>query len=122
MPHERIARLHKIVDTVAAAHGPIKAKANGVGVFNAGRDGFAVVDLIDGIGPLNVRAHVTQFDGLDGATIDTRHGFNPHITREYFAAEDRDYAEVYSDMIDNLEFTFTAIGLWFGAKRYEVTL
>lgn len=122
MSQERHARLRSVIDRVAEAFGPIKAQANGIGVFNAGLDGFAVVDLIDGIGSLNVRALVTQFDGLDGATIDTRHGFTPHITREFVAAEDRDYADISGDDIDNIEFEFIAVALWFGGQRYEVSL
>lgn len=116
------ARLRLTVDKVSVAFKPIPAKANGVGIFNAGLDGFAVVDLIDGIETLNVRALVTQYDGLDGVNIDIRHGFTPHITREFVAKEDRDYAGLDWEDIDDIEFTFDAVGLWFGDQRYEVSL
>lgn len=116
------SRLRGIVETVANKFTPIKAKANGIGMFANPNDGIAVVDLIDGIGTLNVRALVTQFDGLDGATIDTRHGFTPHITREFLVPEDDFYGELNPDMIDGIEFRFVAVGLWFNEQRYEVSL
>lgn len=116
------ARLRSIIDIVADNFGPVKATANGVGLLGDPRNGTALVDLIDGIGTLNVRALVTQFDGLDGATIDTRHGFTPHITREFLAPEDDFYSTVIPDDILGIEFTFEAVGLWFNDDRYEVTL
>lgn len=120
-------RLQAIVNTVADRFGPIAGKANGVGVFYAGNDGFAIVDLIDGVGSHNVRVAVEEFDGLDKAKIDIRHGFTPHVTREYLTAEDAFYAEITPDMIDNIEFTFDTIALWWehpteGRYRYERTL
>lgn len=116
------SRLRRIVDLVAASNGPIKARANGIGLLGDPLNGTAVVDLIDGIGTLNVRAAVTQFDGLDGVTIDTRHGFTPHITMEFLTAEDAIYGEIGPDSVLGLDFTFVAIGLWFNDARYEITL
>lgn len=125
-----LARLHSTVDSIARFQGgPIPAVANGVGIFNAGRDGVAVVDLIDGIGTLDVRIQIENGFGqkrfgyqLDNVKLDYTHGFTPHITREYLERSDDFYAEVTPDMIDNTEFTFDAIGLWFGPNRYEVQL
>lgn len=116
------SRLRSIVETVKDNFGPIKVKANGIGMFSSPNDGVAVVDLIDGIGPLNVRALVTQFDGLDGVKIDTRHGFTPHMTREFLKPEDDFYATIDPSDILGLEFKFVAVGLWFNDQRYEVTL
>lgn len=121
-----IARLHNTVQMLARFDAPIPGRANGVGVFNAGQDGFAVVDLIDGIGTFNVRAKVESLFGgreLDGVAIDYTHGFTPHMTREYLSPEDDFYAEIGPDMIDNVQFNFVAIGLWWGDnQRYEVAL
>lgn len=123
-----ISRLQGTVDMIGRfSGGPIPAKANGIGVFNAGADDYAVVDLIDGIGTFRVRARIENLfgareAGLDGVTVDYTHGFTPHITREYLSAEDYVYAEVHPDMIDDIEFEFTAIGLWYGEHKYEVAL
>lgn len=122
-----IARLRAAVQMLGRfTGGPISAKANGIGVFNAGQDGFAVVDLIDGIGTFNVRSRIENLfgrpAGLDGVTINYQHGFTPHMTREYLTHEDGFYAEVSPDMIDNIEFKFIAVGLWHNDQRYEVAL
>lgn len=116
------SRLRGTVDTIARTFGPIKARANGLGMFKNPDDGIAIVDLIDGIGSVDVRMLVTKLDGFDGVKIDTRHGFTPHITREFLAPEDDFYAELNPDQIDNIEFQFVAVGLWFGDQRYEVSL
>lgn len=122
-----LTRLRNTVDMLARfASGPIPGKANGIGVFNAGADGIAVVDLIDGIGTFKIRAQIENLYGggqsLDGAAIDYTHGFTPHITREYLGREDDFYGEISPDMIDDIEFTFDAIGLWHGEQKYEVSL
>lgn len=101
--------------------GPIAARANGIGLFNAGSDGVAVVDLIDGIGTLRARMAFESYNNIFWS-IDRTHGFTPHITREYLAREDDFYAEIGADMIDDLSFNFVALGLWFGAERYEIEL
>lgn len=124
---ETRSRLQSVVQVVADQFDPITAQANGIGIFGAGADGVAVVDLIDGIGTHRVRALVDTFDGLDGAKIDKRHGFNPHVTREYLAKEDRDYGGLDWEDISNLEFTFDTIALWVeypngGRFRFEVSL
>lgn len=127
---QSLARLRNTIDTLArSTSGPIPAKANGVGIFDAGRSGIAVVDLIDGIGTFFVRSRVESLFGvnrtgytLDDVKIDYTHGFTPHITREFLDREDNFYGEVVPEMVDNLEFTFTAIGLWAGDERYEVSL
>jgi len=104
---------------------PIRAKANGVGLFDAGQDGFAKVDLIDGIEVFRVRLAVEllfQGNGLDGVTIDYTHGFTPHMTREFLSHDDEFYAVIGPEEIDNLSFTFDRIGLWCGDERYQVTI
>lgn len=101
--------------------GPITAKANGIGIFNAGSDGVAVVDLIDGIGTFRMRSAVEANRSMFWP-IDYTHGFTPHMTREYLSREDDFYAEIGADMIDDLDFQFVALGLWFGDERYEVEL
>jgi len=113
------ASMRKAVEGVArSVSGPIKAKANGVGMFNAGSDGIAIVDLIDGIGTFRTRTDVEFINSLFWP-IDYTHGFTPHITREFVPTES---GGVSASMIDNLEFTFVALGLWFGDERYEVGL
>jgi hypothetical protein len=116
------SRLRGIVIDIANEFSPIKAKANGIGLLGDPVDGVAVVDLIDGVGTLEVRAKCAQYDGLDGATIDKRHGFTPHITMEFLTPEDSVYGEIGPDSILGLDFTFEAIGLWFNDERYEVSL
>lgn len=121
---DHLRLLNSAVASLAHETGPIPAKANGIGVFNAGQDGYAVVDLIDGIGTFKMRAKVENLfgGGLHGLSIDYTHGFTPHMTREYLSKTDDFYAEIHPDMIDDLEFTFTALGFWYGENRYEVTL
>ena len=133
---DSMGRLRRLVDNIAyQTKGPIPAKANGIGMFDAGEDGVAVVDLIDGIGTLKVRMSVELAFGdsrigytLDPAKINYAHGFTPHMTREYLDREDDFYAEICVDMVPSIEFNFVAIGLW-GDKtpdgtepRYEVDL
>lgn len=127
MTARQIARLRNTVDTIKRfSNGPIPAKANGIGLLGASVDGVAVVDLIDGIGSFQIRAKIENVFGngmsLDGLSVDYTHGFTPHITREYVKAEDFVYAELHPDMIDGLEFMFTAVGLWHGDQKYEVEL
>ena len=125
-----IARLRDTVSTLARfAGGPIDALANGIGAFNAGRDGIAVVDLIDGIGTFRVRSRIENLFGdarmgysLDNVRVNYKHGFTPHITREYLDREDDFYGEITPDLIDDFEFKFIAVGLWHGDQRYEVSL
>lgn len=128
-----IARLRSTVQMLARfSGGPISAKANGVGVFDAGIDGYAVVDLIDGMGTFDIRSKIENLyggpnlqgfsPGLDGVSIDRLHGFTPHMTREYLSKEDDFYAEITPDMIDNTSFKFIAIGLWHDDQKYEVAL
>jgi 2'-5' RNA ligase len=119
---EGYKRLRSVVNTIADRFEPISAKANGVGVLDAGGDGFALVDLIDGIGPLYVRSLVQGFDDGIIPKINTRHGFTPHMTRAYFPRSADELTVAPMGMIDNLEFTFTAVGLWFGDLRYEISL
>lgn len=124
-----VARLQNTVRAIAMFTPPIAAQANGVGLFHAGQDGVAVVDLIDGIGTFRVRAQIENLFGesrlgygLDNVRVNYDHGFTPHITREYLDKEDDFYGEVHSDMIDDIQFQFIAIGFWFGEQRYEVAL
>lgn len=122
-----VRNLHNLVDNLAAGLDPIPAKANGVGVFDAGGDGFALVDLIDGVGVSEFRCTVsnTAREWADRAMIpvmvDT-HGFTPHMTRRYLDPEDEFYAQIGPELIDNVEFTFEAVGIWIGEERYEVSL
>ncbi len=119
-----VRRLRMTVEGIAAhAGGPIAAKANGIGVFRNG-DEYALVDLIDGIGTFQTRAKVENVYGGTGTGIrvDYTHGFTPHITREYLSADDDFYAVAHGDLIDGIEFTFEAIGLWAGDTKYEVSL
>lgn len=108
------------------AGGPIPGVANGVGLFGAGQDGAAVVDLIDGIGTFQTRSKIENLYSrtvLDGVTIDYTHGFTPHITREYLAPEDAEfYGSIGPEDIDNLAFNFVAVGLWHADQKYEVSL
>lgn len=112
--------LRMLVRYIADRFEPIKAKANGIGMFANGTEGTALVDLIDGVGVQYVRQTADQWQS--GPNIDTRHGFTPHMTREYLEPEDDFYATISADMIDGVQFTFSAIGLWFADQRYEVAL
>lgn len=123
------SRLTSTVHSLAqAAGGPIPAVANGIGLFDAGKDGFAVVDLIDGIGTFRVRMGIENLFGprygyeLDNVRVDYRHGFTPHITREYLDREDEFYGEIQPGDIDQIKFNFVAIGFWCGDNRYEISL
>lgn len=130
LPPAQVARLRNATNTIKRSlTGPIQAKANGIGIFDAGNDGYAVVDLIDGIGTLKVRSlYENLFGSSQGSyatnqlRIDYTHGFTPHITREYLVKEDEFYAEIGGDMIDSIEFQFVALGVWSGNERYEITL
>lgn len=119
MSPENQSSLRRLVTRIADGFQPIKAKANGIGMFANGTEGTALVDLIDGVGVQYVRQVA---DGWVGPNIDTRHGFTPHMTREYLEPEDDFYATISADMIDGVQFTFSAIGLWFADQRYEVAL
>lgn len=109
---------------------PIRGKANGLAIFDAGLDGVAVADLIDGVGTLQVRYMVEKRFGFGNqrrsvaeVSVNYKHGFTPHMTREYLEREDDFYATLDPSLIDNLEFTFDAIGLWHGDdERYEISL
>lgn len=117
------ASMRDMVNRVARRfEGPIAVRSNGIGLFNAGNDGVAVVDLIDGIGTFRVRSAIESHNNDMFWPIDYTHGFTPHMTREFLAREDDFYAEIGADMIDDLEFKFVALGLWFGDERYEVEL
>lgn len=117
-------RLRLSVNTIARQTEAIPAKANGVGLFDAGRDGFALVDLIDGIGTFKVRTMVERLYGGvgSGPRVNYTHGFTPHITRRYYEREDDFYFALAPEDIDGLEFTFNKIGLWAGDEHYEVSL
>lgn len=131
---EDTARLNRSVERWAyQLKGPIAAVANGIGMFDGGADGVALVDLIDGIGCLQARNLIEASYGMSrvGYRLDTlqigyKHGFTPHITREYLAAEDEFYAEICVDMVPSLAFNFIAIGVWSGPAsgtvKYEVEL
>jgi len=125
------AALRRTIERIAyQIGGPIPAKANGIGMFDGGADGVAVVDLIDGIGTFRVRSMVEATFGGPygirvGAPIDYTHGFTPHITREYLDPEDDFYAEICVDMVPSVDFNFIAIGVWGGKDedtKYEVEL
>lgn len=122
------ARLIHTAKLIARGLSPVPAKANGIGIFDAGSDGIAVVDLIDGIGSFNVRRLVENTHGyrsgytLDEVRVDYTHGFTPHITREYLPREDDFYGEITPDLIDNLTFQFVAIGAWIGDEKHEFEL
>lgn len=124
IPESDLARLRSTVNLVARQFEPIPARANGVGLFDAGRDGFALVDLIDGIGTFKVRTVLERLYGGTGAglRIDYTHGFTPHITRRYYDREDEFYEAVAPEDIDGVAFTFNKVGLWAGPDRYEVSL
>lgn len=119
---EAKSRLRNVVNHLATSAAGTSGTANGIGIFDAGNDGFAVVDLIDGNDTSLMRQFLQSVDTLDGATINKRHGFTPHMTREFVLKEDDVYAEISPDMIDNIKFKWTAVGLWMGDERYEVTL
>lgn len=130
LKEKSLARLRNTVDLISRfSKGPIPARANGIGIFKAGLDGYAMVDLIDGIGTFEVRQQVENLFGrrrvgyvLDGVQVDYTHGFTPHITREYISAEDEIYASVHADQIGDFDFEFVAVGLWHGDHKYEVSL
>lgn len=126
VPTEQVARLRSSITTIKqSVSGPIAGRANGIGIFNAGEDGFVVVDLIDGIGTFRVRSLLENLyggTGTGGLRIDYSHGFTPHMTREYIAKEDDFYAAISGDDIDDIDFQFVAIGVWSGNERYEITL
>lgn len=124
-----LMRLRQFANMAARGSGPVPAKANGIGIFDAGQDGYAIVDLIDGMGTFNLRRGLENLFGEnrtgytnDTLKIDHAHGFTPHMTREYVIPEDDFYGEISGDMIDNLAFTFIAIGVWSGDQRWEVAL
>lgn len=129
---EATTRLRRSIERWAyELGGPIPVRANGIGMFDAGADGVAVVDLIDGIGTLKARMMVEATYGGPygkrvGVEINYTHGFTPHITREYLAPEDDFYAEICVDMVPKLDFNFVAIGVWTGSvsdtTKYEVEL
>jgi hypothetical protein len=126
---EDLLRLRQYANGAARGIGPIPAKANGIGIFDAGQDGFAIVDLIDGMGTFNLRRGLENLFGerrvgfnLDNLRIDYGHGFTPHMTREFVTTDDDFYAEIGADMIDNLTFNFIAIGVWSGGQKWEVAL
>lgn len=113
----------KLVVGLASEFDPIYAVASGIGMFDSGPDGWAVVDLIDGIGTFNVRwAIESRASGsLDAPAINYYHGFTPHITRHYLERTE-DIPFVAATSIDNVRFTFDAIGFWFGPEKYEISL
>jgi hypothetical protein len=119
-----VGRLVTSLDTIVrSAPGPISAKANGVGLFDAGIDGFAFVDLIDSVGLLRVRTIVERlFGGNSIPSMSRLHGFTPHITRRYYNGDDGFYGEVSVDDIDNVEFQFKSIAVWAGDVKHEVSL
>ncbi len=119
---EAKSRLRNLVQHLATSAVGTGGTASGIGVFDAGGDGFAVVDLIDGNDSSLLRQFLQNADGLDGATINKRHGFTPHMTREFVPKGDEVYAEITPDMIDNIKFRWAAVGCWIGDERFEVTL
>lgn len=130
IPEERLARLRSTCQSVARfMGGPLYGTANGIGLFDAGNDGFAIVDLIDGMDTFHARAFIERMFGdrrfgytLDNVKIAYRHGFTAHITREYLNAEDDFYGEVVPSMIDHQPVTFTHVALWWGTEKFEVSL
>lgn len=125
MPPSSIDRLKSAVNLIARQFDPIPVKANGVGLFDAGRDGFALVDLIDGIGTFKVRQIVENLYGGSkrfGLCVDYTHGFTPHMTRRYYSREDDFYFAVAPEDVDGVEFTLNKVALWAGEERYEVQL
>lgn len=117
------SRLRNLVQHLGQSARGTGGTANGIGIFDAGAtDGFAVVDLIDGNDTSLMRQFLQSSDTLDGATINKRHGFMPHMTREFVLKEDDVYAEISPDMIDNIKFKWAAVGLWMGDERFEVSL
>lgn len=122
-----VTRLKQAIHGIAKSiGGPIKAKANAVGLFPEG-ESFALVDLIDGIGTFYARRHVENLFGPHGEapghpTIDYTHGFTPHVTIKYVTVEQiQDEPEIVIPS-EPFEFTFDAIGVWHGKQHYEVAL
>lgn len=122
-----VVSLNRAVHGIAKSiGGPIKVKANAVGLFPEG-ESFALVDLIDGIGPFYARRDVENLFGPHGEApghpvIDYTHGFTPHVTRNYLAAEDILANPGWLLPRDPFDFTFDAIGVWHGKNHYEVAL
>jgi 2'-5' RNA ligase len=124
MMRSDIERLKSTVNLIARQFDPVEVAANGVGLFDAGRDGFALVDLIDGIGTFKVRQIVENLYGGRGAglRVDYTHGFTPHMTRRYYCREDDFYFAVAPEDVTGVEFTLNKVALWAGEERYEVQL
>lgn len=130
IPPEGLARLRSTVQSLARyMGGPLYGTANGAGLFDAGNDGFAIVDLVDGMDTFHCRAFIERMFGdrrfgytLDNVRIAYRHGFTPHITREYLNAEDDFYGKINPSIIDHHPITFTSIALWHGDTKYGVPL
>lgn len=124
-----LTALRRSVNLIARQIGePISATANGVGYFDAGEDGFAEVDLIDGIGSLKVRMILENLFGSSGnigayPRISYRHGFTPHMTRSYIERNDAFMGPaLIPQNIRPFDFQFVAVGAWIGDEHYEVEL
>jgi hypothetical protein len=124
MMRSDIERLKSTINLIGRQFDPLPVKANGIGLFDAGRDGFALVDLIDGIGTFKVRQIIENLYGGTGVglRVNYTHGFTPHMTRRYYLREDDFYFAVAPEDVSGVEFTFNKVALWAGEERYEVQL
>jgi len=111
-------RLRASVDLIAQFAGPISAKANGLGVFDYS-PGCVIVDLIDSSKLMGLYTQLANAYRINTPVqMDRTHGFTPHISRTLMPSCE---FHLTSDL-EVVEFTFTAVGLWYGDERYEVEL
>lgn len=112
----KVSSHRKTVDRLAFWNAPIEAKANGLGVLIEAPS--VVVDLIDSPELVGFyRDIVTTYAG-SLTPVNMTHGFLPHMTIEKL--DPNEHYCMVPDQLEVVEFTFTAIGLWYGDLRYEV--
>lgn len=83
------------------------------------KDGWAHVDLIDGILLPEVRCLAQEFLALHDLPLGDRHGFLPHITRRYIKNPEN---QTMIHTRNRPKFTLDRVALWAGDYRLESKL
>lgn len=113
------SRLRSTVDRLALWAKPINAVANGLAVF-IDSPHSVMVDIVDSTALASMYVDLLHtYPNTNGSVaLNRTHGFTPHMTLKKL--DDADHVRLVVGDLERVEFTFTAVGLWYGDEKYEV--
>lgn len=84
---EQIADAEAVVESLAAQWPSLPGQIGGLGMFPTGEDGVPVYAPVDVADLAEIRTHLVDQLIAAGVPVATDHGFTPHMTLTYLAAE-----------------------------------